>query len=52
MYYQAETLIPLAGEEALGSAALQVVVNDPSGVVDAASGKMLAALVVELRCGA
>ncbi len=49
MYYRADSLAPLVGEQSLGSAALQVVVNDPAGVLDGASGKTLPALVLELR---
>jgi hypothetical protein len=52
MYYRAESLVPLMSEEIVGNAPLQLVVNDPAGVVDAASGKMLSALVVELGGGA
>ena len=49
MYRQADTLTPLREQSALRPGRLQVLVNDPAGVVDPSNGRHLPAMVIELE---
>lgn len=51
MYHLGHTLEPLVGERRLGTAPLRIIVNAPGGVLHAASGRLLPALVIELQAG-
>ncbi len=50
MYYLPKTLTALAEEDILTHTTTQLVVNNPTGVQDLASGNTLPALVIELIC--
>jgi len=51
MYFDRETLRPLGERTPLPADGLRVVVNDPAGLWDAAGGRRLPALVLDLRMG-
>lgn len=49
MYFRARDHEPLQGEHTLPPEGLRLLVNSPSGALDPASGRLLPALVLELR---